>query len=188
MPTADTVNYPDLLIPLQVFALPRAKKVTWARKQQGGKDTDALAIPWAATLLQKDPGIYGRDAQNYALTAGGQIFGNLVNRGTYIARPNIIVTVGATAGAILLQIGGSAMTINVPASSGNRIIRYNGQEKVLTVEENNAENPRFDMLDLGSSEAHPVIPPGTSAYEVAFSTGVTPQVGSRLWFYEAVAG
>jgi hypothetical protein len=187
VPTNDVVNYPAGVIPLRVLAIPRAKQIVWRRDQQGGVEGNALAIPWQVTFQQRDPNIYAQDPQDYDLSAGGTVSGNLVNRGTYITRPNMLVQVGPDAGSIAMTIAGVTVTITVPASSGVRIIRYKGIDKILTVEEGNIEVTRYDLLSLGTQIAHPIVPPGTSAYTVTF-TGVTPQAGSHLWYWETYAG
>lgn len=184
IPTADNETYPTSfpLIPMRVLAVPRAKKVTWQRRQTGGKDTDPLALPWSATFLQRDPNIYAQTPQDYDLYTTPQ--GTLINRGSYIVRPNLLLIVGAAADVVTVTLGASIMTITVPASSGNRTIRYKGQDKVLTVEEGDVETLRFDLLDLGTQEAHPVILPGASGYHVSFASAA-PLDGSRLWFWES---
>lgn len=73
-PTARTDDYPPAvgetygLIELQVKALPRANQLIFDRDRSGGSDPDALAIPWQATLLCRDPGIYSAVPVDVALT------------------------------------------------------------------------------------------------------------------------
>ncbi len=67
-PTLRTVDYPGGLIELQIKALPRANQAIFDRDRSGGDDADALAIPWQATLLCRDPGIYAAQPIDVDLT------------------------------------------------------------------------------------------------------------------------
>jgi hypothetical protein len=174
------------MIELFVNALPRMRQYIIQRDQQGGSDNQGLAIPWQATFLMRDPAVYGVDLQDVDLTGGGTTAGDFENRGNYIARLNMLAVVGSAAGSITLTAGGVTITISIPASTGNRTIRYKGFDKVLTFEENSIETIRMDKLILPASGQHPIIPPGTSAYSVTFNT-VVGQTGSHMWFYEAYA-
>lgn len=112
--------------------------------------------------------------------------GNTVNRGNYIAPLNAIWSVGPEKGSIALTIGDSAFTVNVPASTNTRTIRYNGREKFLTVEELGVEVPRMDLLTFAGLQTHPNIPAGTAAWSSTFS-GITLLAGSQMWFHEHYA-
>lgn len=185
-PTNRVEYEPDsYTIELQAYALPRVRNVAFERDSLGGGPNDGLAVPWNATWLMKDPALYSVDPVDVDLS-GGNVSGSWVNRGNYISRLNALIVVGAAAGSIAIAAGGVTLTITVPASSGNRTIRYNGKEKILTFEENSVELIRFDLLGLDSSGGHPAIDPGSSVYTVTF-TSVTPQAGSHMWFYEAYA-
>lgn len=183
-PTNRQDEYPDGGIALFVNARPGPRQFILQRDQQGGNDGQALAVPYQATFIMKDPTIYGTDLFDVDLSAGGTVAGNFVNRGNYISKLNILLAVGSVAGSVALTAGGTTLTISVPASTGNRTIRYKGEDKVLTIEENGVELIRMDKLILGASQAHPIIPEGTSPYTVTFTT-VVPQAGSHMWFYEA---
>lgn len=69
VPTNRTVDYPTGAIDLFINAMPRAFQQITNDDQIGEDDDDALAIPWQATLLCRDPGIYGVDAPDVAFTA-----------------------------------------------------------------------------------------------------------------------
>lgn len=188
-PTDRTDEYPSGIIELEILALPRGRQYIIQRDQQGGEDGDALAVPWQATFFMRDPAVYARDPFEVSLEAGGTIAGNFVNRGNYITGLNLLVEVGSAAGSISISAGGSNMIITVPASTGDRIIRYHGtgaDAKTLFFEENSVETLRMDLLNTGVLQQHPIVPPGTSAYTVTF-TSVTPQSGSLMWFTEAYA-
>ena len=182
-----TLGYPDGSIPLQYLAIPYAKQLVWQDDAQGGEDVDALAIPWAATFMMKDPTLYAQVAQDYLLSGTGTKTGNLVNRGTYHAPLNILFEVGSAAGTITVAAGSSTFIITVPASSGNRIIRYKGYDKLLSVEENSIELVRFDLLPGVASMTHPLVPAGVSPYTITYSGGITATSNSHMWFSEAFA-
>jgi hypothetical protein len=185
VPTNRQADYPSGAIDLRKLVMPRGKQLVWQRDQQGGEDWASLAIPWQATFVSKDPTTYAAVSQDYSLEAGGTVAGNFVNRGTYISALNILVVVGSAAGTIAIQGGGAVnFTITVPASTGNRTVRYNGFEKLVTFEENSIETLRMGSIPVDM--VHPMIPEGTSAYTVTF-TGVAPTAGSHMWFWEAYA-
>lgn len=108
------------------------------------------------------------------------------NRGDYHCPVNMLLAVGPQAGKVYVSVGDSQFTINVPASTGDRIIRYNGTEKILTVEEESIEALRMDLLSFQNLTTHPLIPSGLSDLSVTF-VGVVVQSGSHLWFWESYA-
>lgn len=185
VPTNRLEDYPAGAIDMRLLAMPRASRVIWQRDQQGGDDGDSLAIPWQATLLMKDPSIQGDVPQDYSLEAGGTMAGNFVNRGNYIAPLNALIVVGPAAGTITIQAGGATnFVVTVPASSGDRTIRIRGADKLISFEEDSVETNRLGSTPQDMS--WPVLPPGTSPYTITCS-GVTPQVGSHMWFWETYA-
>lgn len=174
------------VIPKFVYALPRVRHIAIERDSQGEgiSPNKGLAATWSATWLMKDPAIYGVVPIDVDLT--GNTSGSWTNRGNYISRLNFLIEVGAAAGSFTISAGDATFVITVPASSGNRIFRYNGKEKYLTMEENSVEVLRMDLLGLDSEGAHPNIPPGDSVYTVTFTT-VVPTANSHMWFYEVWA-
>lgn len=188
IPTANEAAYGGPTIDLLVRAMPRATQAVFQRDSLGGDNEDGLAIPWQATFICKDPGIYGAAYQDTSLAAGGTVSGDFQNRGTYLSPLNMLIVVSSAAGSIDLAYGGTTITITVPASTGNRTIRYNGQEKYLTFEEASIELPRMDLLSSTSSTTHPLVVPGTTgnSFVVTF-TSVAVQAGSHMWFYESYA-
>jgi hypothetical protein len=185
VPTNRQAESPTGDIDLHIRAMPRSSQVVWQRDQQGGEDSEALAIPWQATFVMKDPTVYSATTVDYDLSAGGSVAGNFVNRGNYISALNMLVVVGPQAGTIAVQGGGGVnFTITVPASTGNRTIRYKGFDKIITFEESSIETLQMGSIPL--TMVHPMVPEGTSAYTVTF-TGVTVVAGSHMWFWEAYA-
>jgi hypothetical protein len=191
VPTNRGTDYPAGAIDLKVNVLPRALSMPIHRDAQGGEDDDALAIPWQATFLGKDPGIYAESPQDYDLEhAASAITGYTINRGTYICPVNMLFVVGSASGTIACSVGDSSFTITVPASTGNRTIRFKGADKVLTVEENSIELPRRDLI--ATDIQWPFIPQAALAdgnTGTAFT--ITPSMallaGSHMWFYEQYA-
>lgn len=179
-------EYPDGVILLRVLAMPRGLPHNIQKDMQGGDDDDALAIPWQATFICKDPTIQGQTPQDYDLTGSSPVSGNFVNRGNYICPLNMLINTGTAAGSITVSGGDSLFTITVPASTGSRIIRFKGEDKVLTVEEDNVEVPRMDLLTFSGDTTWPLIATGSTAYTVTFNT-VTHGAGSHMWFYERYA-
>jgi hypothetical protein len=186
VPTNRIVDYPLGTIDMRLLAMPRAQQLIWQRDQQGGEDHNSLAIPWQATFVCKDPSIMADVPLDYDLSAGGTVAGNFANRGTYIAPLNMLIVVGAAAGTIAVSAGGAEnFIITVPASTGNRTIRYKGDDGIVTFEEpGQIEGLRMGSIPL--TMVHPTIPAGISAYSVTF-TGVSVQAGSHMWFWETYA-
>lgn len=188
VPTNRLADYPAGAIALRVLAMPRAFQAIIQKDHIGDDDAAALAVPWQATLVMRDPRIMSAEPQDISFTTGGTHTqtGDLVNRGSYHCPLNMLISVTSAAGTITCQMGGSVFTITVPSSTGARLIRYNGEEKVLTVEEADVEALRMDLLTFQQQTTHPLVPGGTSEFSVTF-TGVTVQSGSHLWFWESYA-
>lgn len=273
VPTNRVADYPAGAIDLQINAMPKSKQMVWQRDNQGGPDSDSLAIPWQATLVCKDPSIMSAlpvdvpftdtvvvtgvtatastdlvnktahglvagdrvyftalnggaglalgtgyyvlasgitaNAFKVSLTAGGAavnittdaiattsyakvatFVGNLVNRGTYHSPLNIVLSVGAQAGVVTVQAGGVILTMTIPASTGNRVVIYDGIEKTTSIIENSVETTRMDITTYSVQNSYPLIPEGTSAYTVTFVGVVTDpgsSDGSHMWFWEKYA-
>lgn len=189
VPTARTgaSEYPSGVIDLRILAMPRAFQASFIRDAQGGDDTEALAIPWQATFLAKDPTIQGSVYQDYDLTGSSPKAGNFINRGNYLAPVNMLIAVTSASGTITGSLGDSLFTITVPASTGSRTLRFKGEDKLFTVEEDNVEVPRMELLTFTGDTTWPLVPSGTSAYSLTFSSSAMHGTGSLMWFYERYA-
>lgn len=264
VPTSRVDDFPDGEIALRALVMPREPTVVWMRDQQGGKDTDPLAIPWQASFIMRDPQITGVEPQDYpidatevttggtaatndiitrvdhdvnedariyftaitgaaglvlgqpyyviadsltadtfkvSLTSGGAAVNitttgtgiewarvrtqdnEFVNRGRFLAIFNALFVVGPQAGTITVTAGDSTFVITVPASTGERIIRYNGNQKVLTIEEEDTETLAMSAITFTGADTHPLIPSGESPYTVT-PVGVVLGEDSHMWFYE----
>lgn len=275
-PTNRLDDYPALAIDLMVKAMPRAFQSMFVRDQLGGEDNQAVAIPWQATFLCRDPSImaatpvdithsnqtevtatnatYSDDYINgahtlvngnrirfttlagsgtglalattyYVVSSSANKFkvslsldgspvniatanytgvqylkslttsGELTNRGTYLCPVNGLWVVGLAGGQIVAAIGDSTFTITIPSSANARVIRYKGEDKVLTLEEVDSadtstslssEVPRYDLITFTYDTTWPLIDPGTSDYSVTVH-GCGLMTGSHFWFYERYA-
>lgn len=264
-----TLGWPAGAIDLRLLAVPRQFSSIVQRDQVGGEDNDALAIPWQATLLCRDPRIMSELPQDHTLTnstvvtgataaaatnlvtktshglvAGDRVYfttltggvglslggngyyvissgltsndfkvsttsggaevdittnytnveyvkvlaqtGNTVNRGSYYASLNALFVVGATSGSLAVTIGDSNFTITLPASTGNRTIRFKGDDKVLTVEEGGVEILQMSYLTFNNQTTWPRIPTGVAAFSVT-PVGLTITTGTHFWYWEAFA-
>lgn len=185
-PTNRVAEFPLSAIQLRILAMPRADQAVFQSFHQGGNAADSLSIAWTATFLCRDPSIMGIVTQDYPITTSPTQTGNLVNRGSYLAPLNGLFLIGAAGGVITVVTSGSTATITMPASTGNRIIRYKGQDKLLTVEEASVELLRYDLIVFASTNTWALVPPGTTAYTITTS-GVVLDPTSHIWFWESYA-
>lgn len=186
IPTNNIDDYPLGAIDLKYKAMPRSKQLVWQRDQQGGDDGDALAIPWQAVFLCKDPTMYVRDRVEIALT--GADSGDLTNRGTYIVPLFLLFQVTSAAGLITVAVGDTTFTITIPASTGTRTVRYDGREKTLHLQEGAVNDLRMDLLTFNLEDTHPVIAEGTTPYSFTASGGaVLTGTGNIAYYNEAYA-
>jgi putative cell wall-binding protein len=94
--------------------------------------------------------------------------GDLTNRGDYYTPLNMLLVVGAGGGSITASVGDSSFVITVPGSTTTRIIRLKGDDKVLTVEEDNVESLRLDLIEFTGDSTWPLVAPGTTPYTFTF--------------------
>lgn len=270
-------GYPDRNRRLKVLAMPRSFQTVEQRDMLGDSPDNALAIPWSATLVCKDPHLYSDLAIIYelddlgqaavtgttadattnvltktghglvagdiimfsSLTGGGGLSistkyyvsvssltsstfklstslanaqagtniditsnmtastwvksittsGVLYNRGNYFTPLDMLLEVDSKAGSLVVSAGDANFTITVPASTGNRIIRYKGTgngNNVLTVEENGVEVPRLDLLTSSQNTMWANVPGGASNFDITVH-GTLLQSGSQMSYYEAFA-
>ncbi len=271
IPTNRDEDYPDGAIELRMLAMPRAFQEVVQKDQVGGNDGDALAIPWQATLLCKDPSIMGQEPQlvsfadttvvtgatiatnnvitkvGHGLSIGDRIYftaltggtplalnttywvissgfganafkvsttqlggevdvtvlasvatiakvstyaGDFTHRGNYPAALQMIFAVSAHAGTSSVQAGDSTFTLTIPASTGSRIIRVKGADRVITVEEADVEGLAYSYLAFTNDTTWALIHPGVTPYSITV-TGLVLDAGatdgSSMWFWEQYA-
>lgn len=188
VPTNRTIDYPSGTIDLMAQCLPWRLAYLIERDKLGGETTDQLAMVYQVLFVMKDPTFTAQTPRFVAFTPTVNVTGDFLNRGDYHSPLNMLFEVTSAAGIITVAAGGSNFTITIPASTGNRLIRYSGSEKILTVTENSIEELRASWLDFQNATTHPLIPGGTSPYGVTFSGGVVlANSGSSMWFLEAYA-
>jgi hypothetical protein len=112
--------------------------------------------------------------------------GSLVNRGNHYAVFNMLLNVGAPAGTVIVTAGTSIFTVTIPASTGDRIIRIKGSDKIITYEENGTEVTDQVLITFSGDNTWPQVQPGTHSYSVTFN-GIDLQTGGHMWFWEAYA-
>lgn len=191
VPTNRVVEYPEGVIDLRVLAMPRGMQYTEQKDNLGGNnDTNALAIPFQAIWVMRDPRIYSELPVDVSFTPTTNATGTLTNRGNYPAPLNMLFQVTSAAGLITVVAGGTTFTVTVPASSGERIIRLKGDGPETTVEEAGEEGLALDYVDFPNNDVWAYIPGGDTPYSVTFSGGlalVDDPGPSHMWFWEAFA-
>lgn len=115
---------------------------------------------------------------------------DFTHRGNYVAPLEMIFAVNALAGVITVQAGDSMFTLTIPASSGDRIVRFKGADRVITVEEDDVEVLAYSYLTFLNDTTWPLISPGVTPYSVTITgtvldAGATD--GSSMWFWEQYA-
>lgn len=113
VPTNRADDYASGAIDLMVKAIPRGVQHVTQRDSLGGEDNEALAIPWQATFICKDPGIYAQapvdvEFEPYpALATSATINAatNLVTKATHGLVANDRVTFSSLTGGTGLTLG-----------------------------------------------------------------------------------
>jgi hypothetical protein len=113
--------------------------------------------------------------------------GTWTNRGTYLGVVDFVVEVGAGAGSISATVGDSVLTVAVPASTVNRIIRIKGGDKIVTFEENSVETPQMSRITFTGDTTYPLVDPGDTPYSVTFHGMSGVVTGSYMRFFEQYA-
>lgn len=123
---------------------------------------------------------------SYVKSTGLTNVGSLVNRGNHYGVLNMLLVVGPQAGTISVQAGTSVFTITLPASTGERIIRLKGDDKIVTIEENSTEVTDQDVIAFTGDNTWPQVQPGTHSYSVTVAR-VWLKDSSHMWFWESYA-
>src|SRR5947207_9688144 len=94
------------------------------------------------------------------------------------------------AGVITVVAGDSLFVITLPTLTGTRTVRFKGEDKVLTVEEEGIESLRRSYLAFTNNTGWPLIPGGSSPFSVTFTGGLVLSGAagdSHAWFWERFA-
>jgi hypothetical protein len=112
VPTERVDDYPEGIIELQVKALPRAFQQVTRDDESGGDDDDSLAIPWQATFLCRDPGIFSADPITVNFDATSSVTGttganatNLFTKASHGLVAGDRITFSAKTGGTGLSLG-----------------------------------------------------------------------------------
>ena len=185
-PAFDNVRFRHLYALVRPLATP---EFVIERDRSGGNTNYGSAFQFQAQLEARDPRLYiDPPVTLYPPDAAGSASGSWLNRGDYPSplKCLFILDPHASNGVITINAGGSQMKISFPAQPAvQQIYRYDGQLKVLTLEENSIESLRMDLLSFTTELTHPLIPPDTSAW--SFVSTLPIQAPSRMWFDEAYA-
>lgn len=197
VPTENTDDWATGYIPQMVRVRPRSTpNILISRDSTGGYAEYGLAIPWEAELEARDPRIYAQTQVTETIADSGANSGNIsvTNRGDYPAPLKMYLFVPSTQDDIKFTfVGlGTNMVIHIPDDPNDRIVRYDGAEKYLTLEISGVETLRMDLLEFSQSTTHPLVPAG-GPYTVSWTNqneaGSNRAIHStsQFWFWEAFA-
>jgi hypothetical protein len=146
-----------------------------------------LALEWAAMVEAKDPRIYLMEETTHnafyfdyaAKTSDAGNAGNdrqFQNRGDYPAPMYVLLDVGVTSAIKYWHFtgGGAQLTLTIPVLPTGGVIRYDGNQKIVTLTQNNIETLRMDLLDLDNEQQHPLIQPGNTDWSWVTDSIVPP--------------
>jgi hypothetical protein len=68
VPTNDTANFPGGVVDMRALVMPKAFSAPINRDQQGGTDSDGMAIPWSAVMVMRDPLFESKDPRDVVFT------------------------------------------------------------------------------------------------------------------------
>jgi hypothetical protein len=193
VPTQNVTDFPDGWRLMQMFARPRAQPQFSVRRDAGsqGEHLSGNAIAWSSQLECADPRLYLRDEQWEHFV--GSEMGSLHNRGDYPAYVDVLLDVQGpcNSGSIRIEMGGSDVTIKVPASTPAQVIRYSASLGVVTVSTAGGagEVLRMDLLVREQHSPQLMLPPGVVPYTITKATAGTTTFtpNTRMMFHEAFA-
>lgn len=168
VPTNRIADYPDEVIELQVKALPRAIQHVFHDDEQGGDDDDALALPWQATLICKDPGIYSADPVTVDFTATS----NFSSTTTAVYTTDLFTTGAAHGLSVNDRITFSSITGSTGVSTG---VAYYVKTVPLTTTFTLSATLGGSTLDVATSNI-------TAATWVKSSTATHSTSVDRTWY------
>ncbi len=163
-PTEELATYDEGLLNLMFKARASSGVVTsFRRDAQGGPDASPNSAPYAVTFEAADPRVYARERSTESLS-GAEGTLELVNRGGHPAPINLVLVNEADADhafTFTMTVGGVPMAVTFPAGTGTQVIRVDGYQKVVTLQEEDVERLAQHHLDLSSEWA--AIPRGETS-------------------------
>jgi hypothetical protein len=206
-PTLDVTSFPGGNIPLFINARPLGLpqfSIDRDRLVSSDHPTRTTALPWQVSLFAADPRMYVYPEREDPIA--GAAVGTpqnpklrAINRGDYETPLNVMLVIGSTApakGQFVLSAFGTTMIISILAEA-NRIYRYRGTDRVLTVQDSswsgNPEVLRMDLLSWTTKSHNLMVParinPPTRPFysEYTYTCTAALAAGSRLWWNEAFA-
>jgi len=194
-PTADHVTWPTGFIAKQMYARPfNTPAIRIDRDHIGGDANRGFSVQWSVDMEARDPRIYLQTLNQTYFNAAGNTSsgsGSVTNRGPYPAPLDILIFVpaGTADRVVTLTAFGTVTKITVPSSPNDRTARYDGSEKILTLEEQGVQTLRMDLLEFPGALTHPLVPTGVSSYSWTCKniagTNANINASSRFWFAEA---
>jgi hypothetical protein len=201
-PTEDTQSFPGGQISMFINARPRRQvRFSFSRDKLVGNANKPQAIPWAVSLLARDPRVYVRPLQMVVLTGptAGPTGGKAMNRGDYESPLNIMLVIGNSAppaGEFRLQGFGVDMRIKIEAKA-NVVYRWRGVDRTLMTQDardaNSPEALRMDLVTFAGRDRKPMVPAKINPQQrpfmsdFSYSCDVPLASGSRLFWNEAFA-
>lgn len=158
------------------------------RDQQGASDGDEMSAPFQVTFEAIDPRVYLKERVDEPLE-GSEGTLTLINRGGHPAPINLVLVKEAHPDhdfEFTLTVGGVSLSVTFPASAEDQVVRVDGYQKVVTMQQEDVEVLRMDLWDPGGE--WPTVPQG----EVAATWNIVRDdaedgmllANSRLWYRE----
>jgi hypothetical protein len=191
VPTQNLADFPGGYRQCQLNARP-IEQPSFKVKRDTGVNGDPIAgqaLAYSARLECKDPRVYLWPMKKYNFGGTSPLNGNVSNRGDYPAPLSFTfdVDAGGGAGNILFEVGGSRMRVTVEDTTAIQTYRYDGDLKVLTVEQNTIEVLRMDLRSFLSNTTYPKVPPGVSTFTITITGLIGHLSNAYMFWYEAFA-
>jgi hypothetical protein len=124
-------------------------RCTFDKDEVGGTSGSPLAIRWQVAFEAKDPRVYLQERRDIFISgsSGGL---DLLNRGGHPARLNLILVLQPAANIRVFTFSGAgtAFDLTIPVMPNPVTVRFDSEAKVVTVQEQDAEEKvAMDYLD-----------------------------------------
>jgi hypothetical protein len=199
VPTARLEDYPAGVIPLQLLAMPRAFSSMISRDMQGGDDVDALAIPWQATFICRDPGIYATSVTSVSLGSNAAVTGatgeadnNIITKSSHglSAGDRVTFTAGASGTGITIGTEYYVLAANLTSSEFQVSLTPTGSSQDITVDYTSLTF--IKSVDIASQWTNrgSYLSPVSMLFDIAGTTGgtITGSLGGSSFVLTVPAG